>query len=197
MGHCPLGAGGTGLWGPCPPMLLWLVPAPSSLAGLPPMGSAVLAATCWEERLGKPKGNLCNEGADWQGCGTWSWDLQAAKPHCSAPGRGVCPAPTPPLSPRTWPPPGQGGPQTASEQGPTCGHACCGAVRGLCSPRGCSGSGVPVLQCSPPWGAHPGGAAMQTHALVIPVTSTKSDADKYPLQGPQGMADIYFSLWLS
>jgi len=32
---------------------VWLVPAPSSLAGLPAMGSAVLAAskgTCWEER---------------------------------------------------------------------------------------------------------------------------------------------------
>lgn len=52
-------------------------------------------------------------------------------------------------------------------------------------------------QCSPPWGAHPGGGAMQTRALTIPVTSTKSDADKYSLRGLQRMADIYFSLWLS
>lgn len=55
------------------------------------LGSAVLAAnkgTCCEERLGKSKGTSARVGLTGTAGGTRSWDLQAAKPCCSAPGGG-------------------------------------------------------------------------------------------------------------
>lgn len=136
--HRPLGAEEKGLQGPCCPLLL-LIPAPSSLAGLPSDGSTIPAVkeeTFCEERLGKPKGTLQGKG----------WPAGLVGP----PGSQTLLCFALPLSPWMCHPQGQGALCLPSEQGRTCGlYTGCGALCGLCIPLGCPGSAIPALLVPP------------------------------------------------
>lgn len=137
--HCPPGVEGKGLRGSRPAMPL-LQRCDSSLLRPARLGSLPWATpswqrgkgTCWEERLGKPKGASAREGFT-----SRAWRDTELGP----PGSQDLFALLLPLSPRMCRPSGAAG----YKQGPTCGHTRCGAVHAPCTPWGCPGTGVPAL----------------------------------------------------